>query len=107
MADQLGTTDLPQAAKCPSGRYSVKIGYDSRDDGPEACQACPKGRWSQTSGIDELAKCFLCGTGRYNIFSGSNNETDCIPCPRGNFMVVWAAKYSQIVNLVLRANRKT
>ena len=49
------------------------------------CKACPRGRWSESVGLQESAGCVNCDVGRFSGVSALKNKSGCAACAAGKY----------------------
>ncbi|KAJ3443888.1 insulin-like growth factor binding proteinn-terminal [Anaeramoeba flamelloides] len=72
----------PRCVACTEGSYGFKKGAISYEDG---CKPCPRGTWSNHTGLDDLNECTKCAAGFFNVFTGSSSIDQCYPCNPGTY----------------------
>ena len=71
----IGQTSEDTCEDCPKGTYSELTGVFGK------CENCGRGKWSENTGLDSERKCTVCSVGYYADTVG--RVDDCIACAPG------------------------
>ena len=69
-------------------RGRALLGLDALQSDNKAvipCKACPRGRWSESVGLQESAGCVNCDVGRFSGVSALKNKSGCAACAAGKY----------------------
>ena len=79
-----GARDITTGCQnCFAGRFSEVEGLAVDDGKPAdtACKGCPRGRWSNETGLDRESRCLNCDPGRYGLLEvGAQSIESCRAC---------------------------
>ena len=87
LSAQSGAVLRECSSNCLHSMLTRKVQPRIKANSSEACQDCPAGKYSATSGLESEDLCIPCAPGKAHVanITGANASTFCEECPVGKF----------------------